>query len=73
MKKIVENEITRGVLIALLGVDMFITICLGSYLFERYNIGHIDVHPFVTGFLIIVGMSLFAFIMRSAGHYKGRD
>ena len=35
MKKIVDNEITRGVLIALLGVDMFITICLGSYLFER--------------------------------------
>ena len=73
MKKIVENEITRGVLIALLGVDMFITICLGSYLFERYNIGHIDVHPFVTGFLIIIGMSLFALIMRSAGHYKGRE
>ena len=73
MKKIIENEITRGVLIALLGVDMFITICLGSYIFERYDIGHIDVHPFVTGFLIIIGMSLFAFIMRSAGHYKGRE
>ncbi|MBR5521016.1 MAG: HAMP domain-containing histidine kinase [Oscillospiraceae bacterium] len=73
MKKIIENEITRGLLIALLGVDMFITICLGSYLFERYNIGHIDVHPFVTGFLIVIGMSLFALIMRSAGHYKGRE
>ncbi len=73
MKKIVDNEITRGVLIALLGVDMFITICLGSYIFERYNIGHIEVHPFITGFLIIVGMSLFATIMRSAGHYKGRE
>ena len=73
MKKIVDNEITRGVLIALLGVDMFITICLGSYLFERYNIGHIEVHPFITGFLIVIGMSLFATIMRSAGHYKGRE
>lgn len=73
MKRIIENEITRGVLIGLLGTDMFITICLGSYLFERYNVGHIDVHPFITGFLIIVGISLFATIMRSAGHYKGRE
>ena len=73
MKKIIENEITRGVLIALLGVDMFITICLGSYIFERYNIGHIEVHPFITGFLIIIGMSLFATIMRSAGHYRGSE
>lgn len=73
MKKIIENEVTRGVMIALLGVDMFITICLGSYIFERYNIGHIEVHPFITGFLIIVGMSLFATIMRSAGHYKGNE
>ena len=72
MKRIIENEITRGVLIGLLGTDMFITICLGSYLFERYNVGHIDVHPFITGFLIIMGISLFATIMRSAGHYKGR-
>ena len=31
MKKLIENEITRGILIALLGVDTFITLCLGSY------------------------------------------
>lgn len=73
MKKTIENEITRGIMIALLGVDVFITICLGSYLFERYNIAHVDVHPFVTGLLIILGMSLFAMIMRSAGHYRGEE
>ncbi len=71
MKKVIENEITRGVLIGVLGVDMFITICLGSYLFERYNIAHVEVHPFVTGMLIVVGIALFATIMRSAGHYRG--
>ena len=45
MKKILENEIARGVMIALLGVDTFITLCLGSYLFTDYGIGHINVHP----------------------------
>ncbi|MBR4036713.1 MAG: hypothetical protein IKJ05_08340 [Oscillospiraceae bacterium] len=73
MKKIIENEITRGIMIALLGVDMFITLCLGSYVFTEYGIGHIEVHPFITGILIITGLSLFAFIMRSAGHYRGES
>ena len=73
MKKVIENEITRGILIALLGVDTFITLCLGSYVFTDYGIGHIDVHPFATGILIIIGLALFAFIMRSAGHYKGSE
>lgn len=71
MKKLLENEIARGVMIALLGVDTFITLCLGSYVFTDYGIGHIDVHPFFTGVLIVTGLALFAFIMRSAGHYKG--
>ena len=73
MKKIIENEITRGIMIALLGVDMFITLCLGSYVFTDYGIGHVDVHPFATGVLIIAGLALFAFIMRSAGHYRGES
>ncbi len=73
MKRIIENEITRGIMIALLGVDTFITLCLGSYLFVDYGIGHINVHPFVTGVLIIIGLALFAFIMRSAGHYRGEE
>ncbi len=73
MKKIIENEITRGIMIALLGVDMFITLCLGSYIFTDYGISHITVHPFVTGLLIIAGLALFAFIMRSAGHYRGEE
>ena len=73
MKKVIENEITRGMLIALLGMDTFITLCLGSYLFTDYGIGHIDVHPFATGILIIIGLAIFAFIMRSAGHYKGSE
>ena len=73
MKKMLENEIARGVMIALLGVDTFITLCLGSYLFTDYGIGHINVHPFVTGVLIVAGVALFAFIMRSAGHYGGKE
>lgn len=73
MKQMLRHEIFRGFLIALLGVDVFITLCLGSYLFTDYGIGHIDVHPFVTGLLIVIGMSLFAMIMRSAGHYKGNE
>ena len=73
MKKIIENEITRGIMIALLGVDMFITLCLGSYVFTDYGIGHVNVHPFITGILIIAGLALFAFIMRSAGHYRGEE
>ena len=73
MKKTIENEITRGIMIALLGVDVFITLCLGSYVFTYYGIEHIDVHPFVTGLLIILGMALFAMIMRSAGHYRGEE
>ena len=73
MKKMLENEIIRGVLIALLGVDTFITLCLGSYLFTDYGIGHINVHPFVTGVLIVAGLALFALIMRSAGHYSGKE
>ena len=73
MKQLLRHEIFRGFLIAILGVDVFITLCLGSYLFTDYGIGHVDVHPFVTGLLIILGMSLFAMIMRSAGHYKGNE
>ncbi len=73
MKQLLRHEIFRGLLIAILGVDVFITLCLGSYIFTSYGIGHIDVHPFITGLLIILGMALFAMIMRSAGHYKGSE
>ena len=68
MKKILENEIARGVMIALLGVDTFITLCLGSYVFTDYGIGHINVHPFVTGVLIVAGLALFAIRRR---HRRG--
>jgi len=68
MKKYIEDEIFRGVLIALLGVDiLFVGAHLGIMNFGRW-LG-------TTGLslCIIAGLGLFALIIRSAGHYRGRE
>jgi len=73
MKKLLENEIFRGFLIGLLGVIMFITLCVGTPLFIQYDIARIYVSPEITAVLIITGLTIFSAIIRSSGHYRGNE
>ncbi|MBQ3008224.1 MAG: HAMP domain-containing histidine kinase, partial [Oscillospiraceae bacterium] len=69
MKKYIEDEIFRGVLIGLLGVDMLLVI-IQSY---AINGAKIYLNDFVLSLCIIAGLALFAMIIRSAGHYRGKE
>ena len=72
MKHLIESEIFRGWLIGILGVDIFITVCRGTHLFAYFGLG-VNTSPYVTSIRIVIGLALFATIMRSAGHYRGKE
>ncbi|MBQ8604860.1 MAG: HAMP domain-containing histidine kinase [Oscillospiraceae bacterium] len=72
MKKLIENEIFRGWLIGLLGVDIFITVIRGTHLFADFGLG-VNTSAYATSVRIVIGLVLFATIMRSAGHYRGKE
>ncbi len=73
MKKYIEDEIVRGFMIALLGV--FMMLVWGEY--DPYSIwGHSmwqGIPKSIISFMVIIGIGLFAMIMRSAGHYRGKE
>lgn len=69
MKRYLEDEVFRGVLIALLGIDMLRIVS---------NIGIVNGKNIWMGSLlmsrcVIAALALFALIMRSAGHYRGKE
>lgn len=72
MKKVINNEVFRGVLVALLGVDIFLVICGGSSRFDWWGL-YFTLPPVINLGLIVAGIGVFALIMRSSGHYGGLE
>lgn len=71
MNKIINNEVFRGALVALLGVDIFLVVCGGSSRFDWWGL-YFYLPPAINLGLIVAGIAAFALIMRSAGHYGGQ-
>jgi len=69
MKKYIEDEIFRGILIALLGIDGLLII---SQIDRISGIG-VWLGSLGISRCVIVGLGLFALILRSAGHYRGKE
>ncbi len=73
MKKYLEDEVIRGFMIALLGVLMLIVV--GEY--DPYGIWgrekRLPMPDLWISFIIVAGIGLFAMIMRSSGHYRGKE
>lgn len=67
MKKYIEDEIFRGILIVLLGFDVIAVVLLDiGYIYMSATRERLSL-------MVFLGMGIFALIMRSAGHYRGRE
>ncbi len=74
MKKFLEDELTRGIMITILGVLMLLVAGnMFPYAIWNGKGGIFHLPNDVIGFVIITGFLLFATIIRSAGHYRGKE
>ncbi len=74
MKKILEDELFRGIMITVLGVMMLLVVGnMFPYAVWNGKSHLLHLPDDIMGFVIIAGFLLFSTIIRSAGHYRGKE